>query len=209
MFPAPIQKLIEVFSKLPTVGPRTAARFVFYLLKRPEHEIQELLAAIAELRQATRLCTFCFNPFSAGADDATLCPICRGTTGARDTTQLCIVEKEVDLAQLEQTKKYTGLYFILGGTISGLQKDEAEGVRIPELRERLTKPEKFGIQSDGFKEIILATNPNTEGDATALYVERMLPKKLRVTRLGRGLPTGGELEYADTETLERAVEGRR
>lgn len=201
MYPKTIQKLIDLFSKFPTVGPRTAARFVFYLLKIPKEEIKELLNSILELRKLVKTCKLCFNPFQA---EGTLCEIC--SNPLRNKTLLCLVEKEIDLISLEKTKKYNGLYFILGGTVSALKKEDIKKLRIKELEERLKT-------SSEIQEIIIATNPTTEGEATALYLERLLKKNLpagrQVTRLGRGLPVGGELEYADEETLSSALEGRK
>ena len=198
MHPKSIQKLIELFSKFPTVGPRTAARFVFYLIKLPQEKFDELLNSITDLRKAIKICSSCFNPFEA-LDDANLCPICRDNS--RDKTLLCIIEKEIDLISIEKTKKYKGLYFILGGTIN-LKKDNKSIKRIEELKQR--------IENDNFQEIIIAFNPTTEGEATTLFIERELkPFNIKITRLGRGLPVGGELEYADEDTLSSAFEGRK
>lgn len=204
-YPRPIQKLIDLFSKFPTVGPRTATRFVFYLLKAPKKEVEELIESIANLKKEVRICSFCFNPFQG---EGNLCEICSDRT--REKTLLCIVEKETDLNSLEKTKKYKGLYFILGGTVSTLKKEDLKKLPIKELLERIKNPEKFGIRDAKFKEVILATNPTTEGEATALYLERKLkPLNIKITRLGRGLPVGAELEYADKETLGSAIEGRK
>ncbi len=201
MYPKAIQKLIEAFSLFPTVGPRTAGRFVFYLLKAPDSEIENLIHELDNLRKEIRQCAFCFNPFQAVEDEQQtgLCIICRDE--ARDLTLLCIVEKESDLEQLEKTKQYHGRYFILGGVNDILKKDGLQSIRAQELKSRVT---------DEVKEIILALNPTTEGEAGVLYLERLLkPYGKKVTRLGRGLPMGGELEYADDETLRSALEGRR
>ena len=201
MYPASIQKLIEKFSKFPTVGPRTAARFVFYLLRISKEEIEELIKLISELRQNIKTCQFCFNPFEGEGE---LCPICQDKT--RDKSLLCIVASETDLQVIEKTKKYNGLYFILGGTVSALKKEDIEKLRVKELQERIKNHPEF-------QEIIIATNPTPDGEATALYLERLLKKNLpagrQVTRLGRGLPVGGELEYADEETLTSALESRK
>ena len=192
-----IQKLIEQFSKFPTVGPRTAARFVFYLLKLPEEEIKQLAKSVSSLQEKVKLCSFCFKPFELGDD---LCEICSGPQ--RDKALLCVVEKETDLETIENTKKYHGLYFILGGNVSRLRKQDLEKLRVKELLAKAKAPE--------IKEIIIATNPTTEGEATALYLERTLkPLGKKTTRLGRGLPSGGELEYADEETLSSALDNRR
>ncbi len=195
MYSPAIQKLIEQFSKFPTVGPRTAARFVFYLLKLPKEEISRLSESISSLQKKVKLCSFCFKPFEG---ENNLCEICSDVS--RDKTTLCVVEKETDLETIEKTRKYHGLYFILGGTVSKLTKEDIEKLRIKELQERI----------GNVKEIIIATNPTTEGEATALYLERLLkPLNVKTTRLGRGLPIGGELEYADEETLASALDNRK
>ncbi len=205
MYPKAIQKLIDIFSKFPTVGPRTATRFVFYLMKIKKEEIEDLIKSITNLKKRVKICSFCFNPFE-GEDN--LCKIC--SDSLRDKTLLCIVEKETDLTSIEKKKKYNGLYFILGGTVSKLKKQDLKKLKIKELTERIKNPQKFGISDAKFKEIIIATNPTTEGEATALYLERILkPLNKKITRLGRGLPVGAELEYADKETLGSALEGRK
>ena len=198
MYSPSIQKLIDLFSKFPTIGPRTAARFVFYLMKISKEEIEELINAISNLKKTVKICSFCFNPFEGEGE---LCSICADSS--RDRTLLCIVEKETDLITLEKTKKYKGLYFILGGTVSTFKKKDIEKLRTKELEERIKNhPET--------KEVIIAINPTTEGEATALYLERLLkPLNKKITRLGRGLPVGAELEYADEETLGAAFEGRK
>ena len=197
MYPESIQKLIALFARFPGVGPRVAARFVFYILKANKEDVETLTRAIQELKTNIKLCSLCFNPFEGEVDQ---CEICLDKS--RDTSLLCVVEKESDLEALERIKRYKGLYFILGGTVGNLKKEEIENIRIEELKKR--------IESSSIKELILATNSTTEGEATALYIERTL-KELNVpmTRLGRGLPIGGELEYADEETLSSALEGRK
>jgi len=192
MFSPTIQKLIDLFSKFPTIGPRTAARFVFYLLKKPKAEVDELINAIVQLREKVKICPNCFNQYESDAD---FCEICSDKT--RDKTLLCVVATETDLTTLEKTKKYKGLYFVLGG----------EKSRIEKLEQKLKNTSEL-------KEIILALNPTTEGQAAALYLERVLKpfgtaQGKKITRLGRGLPSGGELEYADEETLTSALESRR
>ena len=198
MYPKSIQKLIDLFSKFPTVGPRTAARFVFYLMGLNKEEIEELIKSISDLKKNVKICPFCFNSFE-GEDK--FCQVC--SNPSRDKTLLCIVANETDLMAIEKTKKYNGRYFILGGTVSTLKKADIEKLRIKELEERVkNNPE--------IKEIILAINPTTEGEATTLYLERLLkPLNKKITRLGRGLPVGGELEYADEETLSSALEARK
>jgi len=205
MYPQSIQKLIEKFSKFPTVGPRTAARFVFYLLQTPEKEIEKLADQISMLKKNIKLCSFCFNPFQ---EEGNLCPICSNTS--RDRSLLCIVEKESDLEALEKIKKYAGLYFILGGTLPALRKEDVEKIRFKELQNRIKNPDAFNLFGANFKEIILATNPTPEGEATALYLERHLKEyNTKITKLARGLPIGGELEYADEETLSSSLESRK
>lgn len=203
-----IQKLIGLFSKFPTIGPRTASRFVYYVIKLKQEDFNNLLSALKNLKENIKICNFCFNPFEAA--DGPLCPICSSPT--RDKSSLCIVEKESDLLSIEKTNKYKGLYFILGGALSGLSENDIKKIRIGELEERLKNPNNFGAQTS-LKEIIIATNPTNEGETTALFLERKLKsiigEDVKITRLGRGLPVGGELEYADEETLESALEGRK
>ena len=192
-----IQQLIIAFSKFPTVGPRTAARFVYYLIKLPTEEIKDLIQTIQKLRDKIKLCTRCFNPFEGEKD---ICQICSDKT--RDVSLLCVIEKESDLQAIEKTKKYKGLYFILGGTVPVLKRTDSKNIRSQELSKRAKESE--------IKEIILAINPTTEGEATLLFLERLLkPLNKKITRLGRGLPVGAELEYSDEETLSSALEGRK
>ena len=204
-----IKKLIELFSKFPTVGHRTADRFVFYLMKLPKEKIDELLSAIEELKNKIKFCGFCFNPFEGESNlsgQADLCPVCKNPL--RNKQLLCVVEKETDLISIEKTKKYNGLYFILGGTV--MKKTGMDNLRIQELIDRVKKPNEF-------IEIIIATNPTPEGKATSVLIERALKEisqppaspVFKVTHLAQGLPVGGELEYADEETLESAFEGRK
>src|SRR3989344_7305379 len=201
MFSPTIQKLIDLFAKFPTVGPRTAARFVFYLLKLPGEEAEKIISAISNLKEKVKTCHSCFNSFEG---EGKLCVICKDSN--RDKSLLCVVEKESDLASIEKIKKYNGLYFSLGETVSTLKKSGLLKLRTKELEERIK--EQKNIQ-----EIIIAINPTAEGETIALYLEKLLKKLLpegkRVTRLGRGLPLGGEIEYADEETISSAFEGRR
>lgn len=201
-YPPSIQKLIDLFSKFPTIGPRTANRFVFYLMRMKKEEVDEILNSISNLKKNIKICPSCFNPFepTAGSGEQ-ICPIC--SNPSRDKTLLCVVANETDLAAIEKTKKYNGFYFILGGTVSAFKKADVEKLRVKELEERIkSRPE--------IKEIILAINPTTEGQATALYLERIIrPLNKKISRLGRGLPLGAELEYADEETLGSALEGRK
>jgi len=183
-----IQKLIEQFSKLPTVGPRTAARFVFYLIHQPKEKTEELIKAIEDLKNKIKICSLCSNSFEP-SDEQILCPIC--SDPARDKSLLCLVGKEVDLEIIEKTKKYTGRYFILG-----------ESPKLEKLIER--------IKNEKIKEIILALNPTTEGKRLTLEIQRKLKDlDIKITRLGLGLPVGGELEYADEETIASALEGKK
>jgi len=209
MYPKTIQKLIDLFSKFPTVGPRTAARFVFYLIKLPQTELEELSSYLKELKKSIKMCSWCFNSFdpslrsgqasSEQAGSEEVCPICEDKT--RDKSLLCIIEKETDLTAIEKTKKYKGLYFILGGIIN-LKKKDKKDIRIGQLKER--------IKNNGFKEIIIAINPTTEGEITRLLLERELrPFNIKITHLGRGLPMGGELEYADPDTLSSSFDSRK
>jgi len=215
MYPEPIQKLAALFSRLPGIGPRMAARLAFHLLKAPNQEVQEFGEAILQLGKRMRLCAFCFNPFdfapfdtAQGRQGKSLCTICADT--GRVKTMLCVVEKESDLEALEATRAYRGLYFVLGGTVGMLRKVDMRHLRMDELKERIADPKKFGIAGTGFSEAILAMNLTTEGEATALYLERVFgPLNIKTTRLGRGLPVGGELEYSDSETLKQSLENRR
>lgn len=205
-----ISRLISLFSKFPTVGQRTAERFVLYLLKLPPSQAQELTESIQDLRTSVGLCAFCFQPFDLEEDARTigLCHICRD--GKRDGSTLCVVEKETDLEALERTQSYRGLYFILGGTVNQLKKYDLESLRVEELKKRLLAPQSFGMARTNIQEIILAMNPTVEGEATASYLGRMFKgKRWNVTRIGRGLPVGGEMEYADEETIKNSLEGRR
>jgi recombination protein RecR len=196
-----IQKLINLFSKFPTIGPRTASRFAFYLLKMNREETEELLKAISEAKNKVKFCRSCFKSFEEGNNKSELCEICRDSR--RQKNLICLVEKETDLYSIEKIKKYQGVYFILGGLISNFKKTDLEKIRIENLLDKFKS-------SQPPQEIIIALNPTTEGEATALYLERKLkPFNVKVSRLGRGLPIGGELEYADDETLASALDGRK
>jgi recombination protein RecR len=191
----PIARLIEEFSKLPGIGPKSAQRLTYHLLQAPSEKAEALAKAILGLKQSLSLCSVCFN-----ITDAVPCIICRDTE--RDHSKVCIVEEPADILPLERTRKYQGLYHVLHGVIApsdGIGPDE---LKIKELMARL---------SDGsVTEVILATNPNTEGEATAMYLQSLIvPLNIRITRLARGLPYGADLEYADDVTLTRALEGRQ
>lgn len=204
MYSPTIQKLIDLFSKFPTVGPRTASRFVFYLMGLKKEGAEEIINSISALKNNVKLCSLCFNSFepsTSSGQEGELCPICAKPT--RDKTLLCLIANEIDLEAIEKIKKYQGLYFVLGGTVSRLKKNDIEKLRTRELQERIKNHSEI-------KEIILAFNSNTEGEATALYLERLIkPLGKKITRLGRGMPVGGELEYADEETLSSALESRK
>lgn len=191
----PIARLIEELNKLPGIGPKSAQRLTFYLLRAPAEQVQALAEAIRELKEKLRLCSICLN-----ITDADPCTICADPE--RDRTQICVVEEPIDILPLERTRKYRGLYHVLHGVIApgeGIGPDELK------IKELLTR-----LQNSRVTEVILATNPNLEGEATAMYLQRLItPLGIRVTRLARGLPYGADLEYADDVTLSRALEGRQ
>ncbi len=191
----PLERVIQELCKLPSIGRKTAQRLALHLLKAPEEEAASLAQAVGELHEKVRLCRDCFN-FS----DDELCLIC--SDSRRDRTLLCVVEEATNLIALERTSAYKGLYHVIGGALSPLKNIGPDQLRLRELMQR--------IQEGEFKEIILATNPNVEGEATAVYLTRLLkPLGLRVTRLAQGLPAGGDLEFTDNLTLQKAIEGRR
>ena len=199
MYSPATEKLIKLFCKFPTIGPRVATRFVFYLINTQNENIDELIQAITELKNKTKICASCFNSFEGENE---LCLIC--SNNGRDKSILCVVEKEMDLETIEKTNKYKGTYFILGGVITGAKENNKE--QIEQKTEKLVEK----IKNNGIKEVILALNPTTEGQNTSLFMRRKLePLGLKVTQLGRGLPVGGELEYADDETLSSAFENRK
>lgn len=203
MYPKTIQKAIDFFSRLPGIGQRTATRFVFFLLKRDEKEIKEFAQTILDLKARIKTCQFCLKPFEG---EKKLCEIC--SNPSRNFSQICIVEKEQDLETIESGRVYNGLYFILGGPFSKISKEELEKVRIKELLERLKNPEKFGIR-EKIQEVILALNQTLVGESLSLYLEKNLKSlPVKITKLARGIPTGGEIEYADKETLESAFKKR-
>ncbi len=213
--PDTIKKLTDLFAKFPTIGSRTAGRFVFYLLKMQNQEIDDLIKSIQELKNKIRFCIFCFNPYepvNADEDKENLCFICKNPS--RNRQLLCVVEKESDLFSIENTKKYNGLYFVLGNSILYFKKNDTSSLKINELKERVKNPQKFGMPLANFTELIIATNPTPEGISTSILIERELKEisqmpELKITHLAKGLPVGGELEYADDETLESAFEGRK
>ncbi len=203
-FPPSLQNLINSFSNLPTVGPKTASRFVLHLLHSSDEETKNLKKTLEEFNKNIKLCSFCFNPFEK---EGKLCPICSDKT--RKSENLLVVEKETDLATIEATNKYKGLYFILGGSVSNIKKEEVEKLRIKELKDRIKKPSDYLNREQEVNEVIMGLNPNTEGRATTRYlVQELKSLDVKITQLGRGLPIGGELEYADKETIEEALKGR-
>lgn len=190
-----IDKLTREFNKLPGIGLKSAQRLTYYLLRAPEEQSKLLAEAILSLKQETKLCSICLN-----ITESDPCPICQNDQ--RDRNKICIVEQPQDILALEHTKIYNGLYHVLHGAISPTEGVGANDIRIKELLNRL--------EGSSIEEVILATNPNLEGEQTATYLHRLIsPLGIRVTRLARGLPFGTELEYADDVTLTRAVEGRQ
>jgi recombination protein RecR len=197
VLPEPIFNLINAFERLPGIGPKTASRLTFYLLRSSDDIAQQLSSALAELKSATSQCTICFNITLAGQD---VCEVCRDSR--RDDSSLCVVEEPLDVLVIEQTGGFQGRYHVLHGVLSPIEGIGPENLTIKPLVERVNK----GV----IREVILATNPSMEGDATALYLRQQLtPSGVRMTRLARGLPVGGDLEYVDQNTLLRALAGRQ
>ena len=200
MFAGPIQDLIDELARLPGIGPKSAQRVAFHLLKATPQDAQRLAAAIVEAKQKVRLCRECFN-----IADAELCTYCSDTR--RERHVICVVQEPPDVIAVERTREFHGLYHVLQGAISPIEGVGPEDLRVGELLDRLQRARSNGSPVE---EVILATNPNIEGEATAMYLARLLePLGLRVTRPASGLPVGGDLEYADEVTLGRALEGRR
>lgn len=193
--PKSIQNLIESFEKLPGIGPKTAQRLTFYLLNNPETELQKFSESLLNLKGQTKVCEICHN-----VDEVSPCSIC--SDEKRDHSRICVVETPLDVLALE-TADFKGLYHVLGGAISPLNNIGAEDLYIDSLQKRLRREIPVS-------EIIIATNPNLEGEATAMYIQKLLQNMgTKITRIGHGLPVGGDLEYADSTTLKRALEGRR
>jgi recombination protein RecR len=196
----PVARLIEAFSRLPGIGPKTAQRLTFHLLRAPDTEARILAAALIDVRDKVVFCDRCFN-----ISDAPLCPLCRDP--GRDASRLCVVEEPLDVLALERTAEFRGLYHVLHGAISPIDGVGPERLRIRELLARADEAKRDGAP---FEEVILATNPTLEGEATAMYLaERLEGTVGLVSRIARGLPVGGDLEYADEVTLIRALQGRR
>ena len=194
-YPEPIAKLIDSFSRLPGIGPKTATRLAFHVLRMSEEDVVEFAKALVSVKRNLHYCSICCN-----ITDVDPCRICQDKT--RDPSVICVVQEAKDLVAMERTKEYDGQYHVLQGAISPMDGVGPEDIRIPELLKRLT--------DDRVKELILATNPNIEGEATAMYLSRLVkPFGIKVTRIAHGLPVGGDLEYADEVTLSKALEGRR
>lgn len=194
-FAPPLASLIEEFSKLPGIGRKTAQRLAFYVLNMDTNEVDELANAIINAKKNIRYCSICSN-----LTDTDPCFICSNTK--RDQTTICVVENPRDVIALEKTKEFHGLYHVLHGSISPMEGIGPEDIKIKELLQR--------IQVIDVKEVILATNPTIEGEATAMYISKLLkPLGIKTTRIAHGIPVGGDLEYADEVTLTKALEGRR
>ncbi len=192
---APVARLIQEFHKLPGIGSKSAQRLAYYLVRMPEEESRSLAEAVLAVKERIILCSECQN-----ISEQDPCPICKDPN--RDVSTICLLEEPLDVLAMERTHAYKGLYHVLHGAISPINGISAEDLKIRELLERL--------KDSTVKEIILATNPNLEGEATAMYVQKLIsPLVERITRLARGLPVGGDLEYADQVTLTRAFEGRQ
>jgi recombination protein RecR len=195
-YPPSLERLLHELAKLPSIGPRTAQRLAFHLLKQPLDTSKALSVALVDARTKLHPCKDCFN-----LTEETLCHICRMST--RDKTSLLVVEDPSDLVAFERTHEYHGLYHVLGGTLSPLEGRGPQDLTLDSLVERVKKDRTF-------KEVIVATDPTVEGDSTALYIQQLLKGvPIKVTRLARGMPSGGDVEYADETTLLKALEGRR
>jgi len=194
-YAAPIARLLEELERLPGIGPKSAQRLAYHILRGDAEAAHRLAEAIVEVKRSIRFCTRCFN-FA----EADLCEIC--SDARRDSSAICVVEEPRDIVAIERTGEFRGTYHVLQGAISPIDGIGPEQLRVRELVER--------VSGDGVTEVILATNPNVEGETTALYVARLLkPLGVKVTRIASGLPVGGDLEYADEVTLGRALEARR
>jgi recombination protein RecR len=194
----PVQKVVDSFESLPGIGPKSAQRLAYYLLNVPQEKLTKFAQALENLKKDTKLCALCFN---VGEEE--FCPVCQDET--RDRTQVCVVETSLDLLAFERAEGFKGVYHILGGAVAPLAGIGPNDLRIPQLLAR--------VKTGEIEELILATNPNMEGEATAMYIterikEMGMAETVKVTRIGRGLPTGADIEYADGQTLLRAFEGR-
>jgi len=194
-YAAPIAKLIDELSKLPGVGNKTAQRLAFHILKMSPEEVEQLAGAITSAKRNIKQCRVCCN-----ITDSEVCSICSNTK--RDSSTICVVEDPKDVVAMEKTREFKGLYHVLNGAISPMEGIGPEEIKIKELLRR--------VADNDIKEVIIATNPNIEGEATAMYISRLLkPAGIMVTRIAHGVPVGGDLEYADEVTLLKALEGRR
>lgn len=194
-YPEPITKLIDSFMKLPGIGPKTAARLAFFVLNMKEDDVLDFAKSLVNAKRDLGYCSKCGH-----ITDQDPCAICRDERRDRDV--VCVVQDPKDVIAMEKMKEYNGLYHVLHGAISPMEGIGPEDINVPDLLKRL--------QDDTIKEVILATNPNIEGEATAMYISRLLkPSGIRTTRIAHGLPVGGDLEYADEVTLSKALEGRR
>lgn len=194
-FPAALERLSEQFARLPGIGSKTAQRLAFQVLSMPQEQAQEFADAILDAKRSIHTCPVCQN-----LTDEEMCPICADET--RDHSTICVVAEPRDVIAMERSREYTGVYHVLHGVISPLNHVGPDDIRIRELLARL--------QDGSVQEVIMATNPTVEGEATAMYISRLLkPLGIRVTRLAYGIPVGGDLEYADEVTLSRAIEGRQ
>lgn len=206
--PKSVSNLIDAFEQLPGIGPKTAARLTYYLLHAPDSLAERLSEAAKELKQKTRICSVCQN-----ITETNPCEICSDDN--RDKSLICIVEDPLDVWAIEKSGSFNGLYHVLHGVIAPLDNIGPEELKIRELLERLNKANSDNLKEgptlkSNFKEIILATNPSMEGEATAMYIQRLVkPLKIKTTRIARGIPTGAEIEYADEITVRRAFEGRK
>jgi recombination protein RecR len=192
--PRPVERLVEAFARLPGIGTKTASRLTYYLLRVPQEESKELAEALLAMRTETHFCSTCFN---ITVDDP--CPICQDER--REGRLICVVEEPLDVVAIERTQQFNGRYHVLHGAINPVEGIGPEDLRIDELMAR--------IEDEAVEELIVATNPTLEGEATAMYLKRQLADRpVKLTRLARGLPSGGDLEYADTTTLSQAFQGR-
>jgi recombination protein RecR len=194
-YPEPIAKLIDSFGRLPGIGPKTAGRLAFYILRMKEEDVLEFAKALVNVKRNLHYCSICFN-----ITDTDPCRICQDKS--RDASMICVVQEPKDIGAMERTREFSGYYHVLHGAISPMEGIGPDEIRITELLKRLG--------DETVQELILATNPNVEGEATAMYISRLVKNfGIKVTRIAHGLPVGGDLEYADEVTLSKALEGRR
>lgn len=200
--PKPIQRLTDAFVKLPGIGPKSAQRLTYYLLHVPQEQLDQFALALSGLKRDTKLCSICFN-----ISDTDPCSICQDSS--RDESRICIVEQPLDIYAIERSGAYKGLYHVLHGSLNPLENIGPQDLHIHDVIPRLQKSQENGKITT---EIVVATNPTMEGEATALFIQQLITKHfpdLTLTRIGRGLPTGADLEYADELTVSKAFEGRR